>query len=321
MPYLNREAVIKETIESVLAQTYTNWELIAVDDGSSDSSSEILEQISQRDSRIKLYKRATALNGPSVCRNLGVNYSSGEYLIFLDSDDILLEDCCEKRVRIMDSNPKLDFAVFNLGLFKKEIGDTNGCFNKVAQSAEDYLKLFLKLQTPWQTTCPIWRRSFFLKVSGFNEGFLVKTDPELHTRVLLLHQPIFHHFYNEPVDCFYRIDHMDLTKSRYFNQASIVYRVKFFKEIVGYIQKSNYYSIKNLRPALQSGILAFFKDLFVNEVVRCPKEFFDFLNWSRSNLLIGPKNYAVLYLLGKTKIHNGTLLKRVHLAGVLYKLL
>ena len=85
-PMYNCEKFISETIESVLNQTYTNWEMIIIDDCSTDKSKQIVKQYIERDKRIRLI----ALNensGAAVARNKGIEVSSGRFIAFLDGDD------------------------------------------------------------------------------------------------------------------------------------------------------------------------------------------------------------------------------------------
>ena len=83
----NAEQFIAETIESVQAQTYQNWEMLITDDCSKDNTCQIIEKISQKDSRVKLFKLKKNL-GPAVARNNSIKEARGKYLAFLDADDI-----------------------------------------------------------------------------------------------------------------------------------------------------------------------------------------------------------------------------------------
>jgi glycosyltransferase involved in cell wall biosynthesis len=85
MPVHNREKYLRQAVDSVLAQTFTNYEFIAVDDGSTDTSLEILNSYG---SRIKVVRQAN--QGPEVARNTGAALAQGEYLVMVDSDDVLL---------------------------------------------------------------------------------------------------------------------------------------------------------------------------------------------------------------------------------------
>lgn len=86
MPVYNASKFIGEAIESVLAQTCKNWELIIIDDASSDNSSQIIEEFSAADSRI-IFEKLGINHGPDFCRNKATERAKGEYIAFLDSDD------------------------------------------------------------------------------------------------------------------------------------------------------------------------------------------------------------------------------------------
>ena len=90
IPTYNRAHLIGETLESVITQTYVNWECIVVDDGSTDNTSEILKSYSAKDNRIQYHQRpSNRPKGANACRNLGFELSKGDYIQFLDSDDLL----------------------------------------------------------------------------------------------------------------------------------------------------------------------------------------------------------------------------------------
>lgn len=86
MPCYNGEKYIEETIGSVLAQTYKNWELIVIDDGSKDASAQIVKELAKKDSRIKLLQQSNA--GSAAARNNGIRNAKGRYIALLDSDDL-----------------------------------------------------------------------------------------------------------------------------------------------------------------------------------------------------------------------------------------
>jgi len=99
---------ISHTIESVLTQTYENWEMIIVDDHSSDGSYEAVIEYTKKDKRIKLY-RMEHNSGAAMCRNKAIEISRGEYLAFVDSDDIWLPEKLEKQLKFMREN-ECDFC-------------------------------------------------------------------------------------------------------------------------------------------------------------------------------------------------------------------
>lgn len=90
VPVYNSEKYLPKCIESVVNQTYNNWELILVDDGSADRSSSIADNAAQRDNRIKVIHQQNA--GPGEARNQGIDAANGDYVVFLDSDDYIEKD-------------------------------------------------------------------------------------------------------------------------------------------------------------------------------------------------------------------------------------
>ena len=86
IPLYNKETTILKTLDSVLAQTYPHFEVVVVDDGSTDRSAELVTSLA--DSRIRYFKKENG--GPSSARNLGVEKAEKEWLLFLDADDLLL---------------------------------------------------------------------------------------------------------------------------------------------------------------------------------------------------------------------------------------
>ena len=105
--FLNEERFLEEAIGSVFAQTYGNWELLLVDDGSTDRSTEIARQYAQRSpGKVRYLDHEGHQNrGMSASRNLGIAHAKGEYVAFLDADDIWMSHKLEQQVAIMASHP------------------------------------------------------------------------------------------------------------------------------------------------------------------------------------------------------------------------
>lgn len=111
IPTYNRAHFIGETLDSIIAQTYENWECIVVDDGSIDYTEELVGLYTQKDTRIKYHHRpANWKKGANVCRNYGFERSKGEYLIWFDSDDLMTPNHIGFKVTTIKSK-NLDFIV------------------------------------------------------------------------------------------------------------------------------------------------------------------------------------------------------------------
>jgi glycosyltransferase involved in cell wall biosynthesis len=102
-PNYNSARFISQTIESVLAQTYKNWEMVVVDDCSVDNSVEIISFYQKKDRRIKLYKTRKCSGSPMKPRNIGIENASGQYIAFLDSDDVWLPNKLENQTKLFNN--------------------------------------------------------------------------------------------------------------------------------------------------------------------------------------------------------------------------
>ncbi|PKB17456.1 glycosyltransferase family 2 protein [Flavobacterium sp. 5] len=208
IPTYNRAHLIGETLDSVLVQTYTNWECIVVDDGSTDNSEEIIGKYVKKNGRILYEKRpANKLKGPSSCRNYGVEKSVGEYVIFLDSDDILEPFCLEQRIDFANYNGNFDFWVFKMNILADNKITERLCNIIPPKESEEsifYKKEFLKGNYPFTVTAPLWRARI-VKESGFDEGMIRLEDPDFHLRVLQKNYKCI--TANDlPHDTYYRVD-------------------------------------------------------------------------------------------------------------------
>lgn len=123
----NSEKYIVQTINSVLEQTYKNWEMIIVDDNSSDNSLEIIKKYSQSDDRIRFITQ-NINSGPAVTRNLGINSSKGRYITFLDSDDIWEKEFLELSVNTIKNNKDIFFTFSSYHRKNEDFSIDNGTF-------------------------------------------------------------------------------------------------------------------------------------------------------------------------------------------------
>lgn len=140
----NYEDYIKEAIESVLAQTYTNWELVIIDDGSSDNSLSVIKDYAEKDSRIKVFTHENNINkGLIKTVELGISKATGDYIAFLESDDIWVKDYLDKKNKILQEHPSVGIIFNDVELFGDE---------EVVKSQEKYFdfsrKILKKIKFP-----------------------------------------------------------------------------------------------------------------------------------------------------------------------------
>ena len=181
-PTKNRLKLLRETMDSVAAQTFPDWEHLVVDDESNDGTAEEVQKRAAADARIRYIPRTGDKAGANVCRNRGIRESSGEFIVFLDSDDLLAPDCLARRVERMQRNLDLDFATFQAGIFVQAVGDYRSDFDP--QLTGDDLLRFLFFECPWLITGPIWRKTSLLRLGLFDESLPSWQDIDLHVRAI-----------------------------------------------------------------------------------------------------------------------------------------
>lgn len=123
-PLYNSENFIGETIKSVIAQTYIDWEMLIVDDCSTDNSRQIVEEFVRTDSRIKYFKTESASGSPADPRNIGIEMATGRYVAFLDSDDLWIPNKLEFQIPLFSDN-KVGIVFSNYIKINEE-GESNG---------------------------------------------------------------------------------------------------------------------------------------------------------------------------------------------------
>ena len=165
-PTYNRSDLIARCIKSVQAQTYKNWELLITDDGSTDSSREVIEELLKSDSRIKYFFQEN--KGIGAARNKAINNSSGDYIAFLDSDDEWHPEKLEKQISLLEKHKEFDFCytadeIQYLDTGEKEIKRFSG----IGSDKLSFLKLAgIGVSVP---SSHVYRRDSFLSVGLFDE--------------------------------------------------------------------------------------------------------------------------------------------------------
>ena len=109
IPVYNSSKYIKSCLDSILNQTFKNFEVIIIDDGSTDNSYDILKEYSTKNTSIKLFKNSN--HGVSFTRNYGISLAQADYLCFIDSDDWIDENYLENFYNVIQLNPEIDYIV------------------------------------------------------------------------------------------------------------------------------------------------------------------------------------------------------------------
>ncbi len=183
IPTYNRGNLIQNTINSVLNQTFTDWELLVIDDGSTDNTKEIVQEFIKKDSRVKYFYEENS-GCPSGPRNLGVENAKGEYVAFLDSDDEWFPTKLEKQLDIFTNskNPKLGVVACYLYIKDNKTG-------KIVSKRDTYYmgnilnKLLMDTSLMFTSSCIMTKLSILKEVGPFDSRFKVSEDVDMWLRI------------------------------------------------------------------------------------------------------------------------------------------
>ncbi|RRO22852.1 glycosyltransferase family 2 protein [Flavobacteriaceae bacterium 14752] len=187
IPTYNRAHLIGETLDSVLAQTYQNWECIIVDDGSSDHTHEVVGAYVKKDYRFKYYHRPDEhLPGGNGARNYGFKMSQGNYVNWLDSDDLFSENKIEEQVKLI-KNKTYTVSTCKWGRFE----DKDDFKLKNLEVYKDYKPAYLLLKDYGEKGMffpPhsfLVEKSLIIKSGLWNENLKINQDGEFFCRVII----------------------------------------------------------------------------------------------------------------------------------------
>lgn len=182
IPTYNRANLISETLNSIIAQTYQNWECIIVDDGSTDNTKQILQRFIDSDSRFQFFCRPEhKVKGPNSCRNIGFEKSKGEFINWFDSDDILFENSINLRVKNFSN--QIDCVIAKCEIF--DSSTSLKLFENVILSGGNVLKDYYIGNVTYYVAGPIWRRSFLERQKElFDEEIRYLDDWDFNLRMI-----------------------------------------------------------------------------------------------------------------------------------------
>ncbi|HXG64665.1 MAG TPA: glycosyltransferase, partial [Blastocatellia bacterium] len=200
MPFFNAERFFRESIESVIAQTYPNWELLLVDDGSADGSTEIaLEYARKHPEKVRYLEHERHQNkGASASRNLGIRHARGSYIAFLDADDVYLPEKLARQVPILESHPEVAMVYGATYYWHSWTGSPEdvkrdwiwnnfGVEPDTLVKPPRLLKVLLGEYLTIPCTCSLLaRREAVERVGGFEESFkFIYTDQAFYAKFFL----------------------------------------------------------------------------------------------------------------------------------------
>jgi len=178
----NGERFLSEALASVFAQTYTNWELVIVNDGSTDSTDSIIRAAIEKGYPIK-YENSAVNRGLSNSRNRCLDLSSGEYIAFLDQDDLWLPEKLAKQVELLDSNSELALIYTDALAFYQESGESFPLFTRKPVRGKAFRSHLCYYNVPLQTV--LLRKSILDAVGErFDPNLRLAEDMDIFLRIL-----------------------------------------------------------------------------------------------------------------------------------------
>jgi len=205
IPCYNQAQFLGEAIESVLSQSYQAFEVIVVDDGSTDDTKEVASTYAEEDPRVRLVRQQN--RGLAGARNRGLGEASGEYVVFLDSDDRLVEEALKVGVRELESHPGCAFVS---GLCRKITADGSVVPDWEQFRVRDDPYLELLRSCPVYVPAVMYRRSVFDAVGSFDTSYKAAEDYDLYYRILQR----FPFYCHETVVAEIRRHDMNMTRDR-----------------------------------------------------------------------------------------------------------
>lgn len=234
LPVYNGEKYLRECIESVTAQTFTDWELIIVDDGSKDSSLEICSSFAENDKRIKLIHQENA--GVSAARNNAMKNVTGEYVTFIDCDDLYTEDRLEVMLELIRKNPDCDCVYCDYYEIKDDndvVGQNESIEIKVLSHDEnvDNILLYQKLNSVWRymLRADTAKKIIFNSLKFCEDYFYLLEYAALTGKALYTNQKLYYYRKNNAASMT-----NNSRNERYLNDYKIIPQL-----VYGFIEKNN----------------------------------------------------------------------------------
>lgn len=217
MPSYNAEKFIKESIESVLQQSYVDWELIIVDDQSTDNTVKIIDIYKQRDERIK-YIVLEQNSGPAVARNRAIEEAQGRYIAFLDADDLWMPQKLEKQIAFMQRE---NIALSYTGYYR---------FEQSIDQIKDEIIVPLKVDYPEllkQNIIGCLTAVYDTKILGKVYMPLIRKRQDFGLWLKILREVPYACGLNEPL-AYYRMHHDSISSNKIISSQ---YNWKLYREV------------------------------------------------------------------------------------------
>ena len=207
IPLYKSELFIRETLQSVLDQTYPQFEILCIDDGSPDKTAEVVQEIAQQDSRIRYHRHPKNMGSPAFGRNTGLDLAEGEFVSFLDHDDTFLPNKLAELHKVIERE-EVDFVCSNIYLLNNGSGQIDGtAWGMISGNPKKYFGKRLLQGNFVPPNSTLIRRAVFEKVGFFDTKLRGADDFDMWYRIVRAFPSTV---YNQP-----------LATWRYLNNQSI----------------------------------------------------------------------------------------------------
>lgn len=226
IPCFNSEAFLRETLDSVLNQSFEGWECLIINNGSTDRTVEIGEEYSSNDSRFKVISKEHG--GISSGRNLGINSANGLFIQLLDSDDLITNDKILKEVEFFNENQAVDIVYSGARYFyskdqnrKLYIFSDLGLTGTVEIDQSDLTVLeAIKHRNPFVTSAPLYRASVFHELGLYDESLQYIEDWDFQIRCAIAGKRFQYLGYKPNQSTLIRLHDRNISKNRVAVQAA-----------------------------------------------------------------------------------------------------
>ena len=305
IPTFNRVSLISQTLNTLLSQTYKKWEAIIVDDGSTNKTLDLIREYCQNDERFLLFQRDNEPKGASTCRNIGLLKSHGDYIIFLDSDDILFSWALEQRSNFLAKNDKIDYCVSKGIRGPYPFHQQHEYFLISCYNDKNIAREFFSFYPPWLPLAPTYRKKSLIKNKiKWTEGLEGHQDIDFHIKVA--NNYLNFEYLNGKPDCLWNVhEHGNIGanfKSK--NKFHLIQKIEILKNFESQI-KTNY---NDITPLLGILIRSYLFSRNYNEIGK------EALNILTKNIFLGglkKQLYIIYHKLFKKNIRFATSFVRV----------
>lgn len=263
MPFFNKKEMVSIMIDSILANTFDNWELLAIDDGADNETRNYLKHY-ERDERIHFIKRNREPKGAQTCRNIGIELAKGKYIVFFDSDDYIQPYCLEQRVQEIEKHPEVDFVIFPSGYYKEGTFITSNYLHPYGYKIyKDDIPAFLQRHLPFT----VWT-NIYKKVSLINSEILWDTNllslQDSYFNIQTICKGLTYKYADAKPDYGYRVENNSKSISKKILSKEHLKSHLYFLDNIYHTITDKYR--KKYNSALFDGILYFYNILFMDGI-------------------------------------------------------